>query len=318
MISVIVPVYNVEKYLDQCLSSILNQTYKKYELIIVNDGSPDNSQTIIDKFQKKYPKLIKSYLKENGGLSSARNYGITKAKGEYICFIDSDDWVEPNYLEELYNKAVKDDLDIVVCDTIMDYPNHRNILKSNLGYSDDIVRNYIISYPMAVVRLFKKSLFTKDYLFTDKILYEDLCLCPTFANRTNKIGFIDKALYHYIQRESSIMHQKNFSPKLYDITKVLDNVYNSFKKNNNLEKYYEEIEYLYITHLLRSTTLRFLEYKEGKSKLKVVNEIMDDRFPNWNKNKYLKKSSFKLKLICRLSYHKRYLLIKLLMKVGNK
>ena len=319
MISVIVPVYNVEKYLKKCLSSIMKQTFKNFEVIIVNDGSPDNSQDIIDSFKKRYPKKIKAFKKENGGLSSARNYGLEKASGDYVVFLDSDDWFEPDYLEKMYNIAIRDDLDIVVCDTIKDYSNNRQIvLRSNLGYSHDNIKNYIISYPMAALRLVKRSLYTKEYLFTENILYEDLCLYPTFINVTDKIGFLSIPLYHYLQRDDSIMHQKTFSDKLFDIIKVLDNIYNSFKKHNNLDKYHEEVEYLYITHLLRSTTLRFLEYENGEEKLKIVNEIMDERFPNWKHNKYFKKSSFKLKLVCKLAYKKNYKALTLLLKIGNR
>ena len=114
-VSVIVPVYNVYDYLGKCLDSLVNQTLKDIEIIVVNDGSPDNSEEIIDIYKKKY-KCIKAYKKENGGLSDARNYGIKRAQGEYIAFIDSDDYVDTQMLEKMYQKAKKDNLDIVVCD----------------------------------------------------------------------------------------------------------------------------------------------------------------------------------------------------------
>src|SRR5574344_2022066 len=100
-VSVIVPVYNVEKYLPKCLDSLVNQTLQDIEIIVVNDGTKDNSQKIIDKYAKKY-KNIKSYIKENGGLSDARNYGVAKANGEYISFIDSDDYIDKKMLEKMY------------------------------------------------------------------------------------------------------------------------------------------------------------------------------------------------------------------------
>ena len=114
-VSVIVPVYNVEKYIEKCLESLVNQTLKDIEIIVVNDGSPDNSQKIIDKYVQKYPKKIKSYIKENGGQGSARNFGLQKAEGEYIGYVDSDDYVELDMYEKLYNKAKKENLDIVIC-----------------------------------------------------------------------------------------------------------------------------------------------------------------------------------------------------------
>lgn len=312
MISIIVPIYNTEKYLNKCLKSLVKQKNIDFEIICVNDGSPDKSEKIVEKFKKKYPKLIRSYKKKNGGLSDARNYGINKAKGEYIGFVDSDDWVELDMFSKMYNYAIQKDLDIVVCDTFMEYENHTEILPSNLHYSDEDLRNYIISYPMACTRLIKKELLEDDYVFTKGILYEDLCLTPTFVNKTIKVGFLEEALYHYLQRSNSIMNQMEFNDKLFDIIKVLNNVYKKFDENKNLENYYEEIEYLYITHLLRSATLRFLEYKDGEEHLSKLIDEFKDKFPNWQENKYFKCSSFKLKLICYLASYKMYSLIKLI------
>ncbi len=114
-VSVIVPIYNVEQYLPRCIESLLNQTLDNYEIILVNDGSPDQSQKIIDQYQKMYPDKIVGLIKENGGLSDARNYGIPYAKGEYISFLDSDDYVDCTFLEKMYNKAIETQSQIVVC-----------------------------------------------------------------------------------------------------------------------------------------------------------------------------------------------------------
>ena len=105
--SVIVPVYNVEKYLAKCLDSILAQTYSDFEIIVVNDGSPDNSQQIIDEYAKNYPDKIKPFIKANGGLSDARNFGVEKASGEYLLFVDSDDYIAEKLLENLH-KVIKE------------------------------------------------------------------------------------------------------------------------------------------------------------------------------------------------------------------
>ena len=110
-LSIIIPVYNVYDYIEQCLKSVVNQTLKEIEVIIVNDGSPDNSQEIIDKYQKKYPKLIKSFIKENGGQGTARNLGLEHAKGKYVSFIDSDDFIDKNFAKEMYTLAEKENVD---------------------------------------------------------------------------------------------------------------------------------------------------------------------------------------------------------------
>ena len=197
-VSIIVPVYNVEEYISKCLDSLVNQTLKEIEIIVVNDGSPDNSQSIIDKYAKKY-KNIKSYTKENGGLSDARNYGLKYAKGEYISFIDSDDYVDKTMIEKMYNYAVKNNLDIVVCDSIEIKGNHQILKKSNLHYSDDDIKNYIISPPMAWSRIYKKEILN-DKKFTKGIYYEDLDFTPSLAKITKKIGFIEEGLYYVILR----------------------------------------------------------------------------------------------------------------------
>lgn len=114
-VSVIVPVYNVEKYLERCLNSLVNQTLQDIQIIVVNDGSPDNSQEIIDRFEKEYPDKLKGYIKENGGLSDARNYGMQFVEGEYVAFVDSDDYVDETMYEKLYNKAIEEDSELVVC-----------------------------------------------------------------------------------------------------------------------------------------------------------------------------------------------------------
>ena len=208
-VSVIVPVYNVEDYLEKCLNSLVNQTLKEIEIIVVNDGSPDNSQKIIDRYAKKY-KNIKSYTKENGGLSDARNFGIKKAKGEYITFIDSDDYIELTMLEKMYNHAISKKVDIVVCDTINVYEDKIQYLKSNYKYSNNTIKNYLIAPPMACIRIYRKEIFN-NIEFKKGIYYEDLELTPKLVNQTLKIDFLEEGLYYYLQRNGSIMKQKNFN-----------------------------------------------------------------------------------------------------------
>ena len=114
-ISVIVPVYNVENYLEKCLNSLVNQTLQEIEILVINDGSTDDSQKIIDVFQNKFPEKIKAFIKENGGLSDARNFGIDRANGEFFAFVDSDDSVSEKMMEEMYDLAIKNQAELVIC-----------------------------------------------------------------------------------------------------------------------------------------------------------------------------------------------------------
>ena len=144
-------------------------------------------------------------------------------------------------------------------------------------------------------------------------IYEDLELIPSLVLQTKKIGFVEDGLYYYLQRSGSIMKQKTFNEKLLDIFKVLDVNYKNLYK-----KYPLETEYIYITNLLRTATLRFLDYKNTKKYLKQINSIMKERFPNWQNNMYLKKSSKKMQIICGLAYKKHYTLLRLIKKIANK
>ncbi len=311
-ISVIVPVYDVEKYLAKCLDSIVNQSFKDFELLIVNDGSPDNSQSIIDEYVKKY-NFIKSYTKKNGGLSDARNYAIKKAQGQYIALVDSDDYVDKDFLKKLYSKARENDLDLVVCDTVFVYEDGRKqISKSNLHFSDDDIKNYLLAPPTGCIRLYKKELFENN-LFKKGILYEDLEFTPRLINKTKKVGFVEEGLYYYLQRSGSIMKQAEFNPKLLDIFEVL-------KINQKVLKceYFLELEYLYITHLLRTATLRFLDYQNTDKYLKQIRKIMHEEFPNWKQNPYYLKSGKKLKLVCNLAYKGHYNVLKIIKKLSGK
>ena len=307
-ISVIVPVYGVENYIKKCIDSLVNQTFKDFEIIIVNDGTKDHSMDIIK--ENFNDKRIKIFNKENGGLSSARNYGINEASGNYLAFVDSDDYVEPNYLQELYDVITRDNSDIAVSEFSYVYPDGKVIRSySNLNYTDDLLKKYLLTPPMAPIRMIKKDLF-KKLQFKEGIYYEDLELCPKLVKYAKKVSFVDLSLYNYLMRDSSIMHQKEFNKKLHDIYMVLDSNYDYLYKD-----YPEEIEYMYIIHLLRTATLRFLDYKEGRREISKIVKIMKERFPNWKNNLYFKKSGKKIKVICYLAYYKQIMLLKIIKKI---
>lgn len=311
-VSVIVPVYNVETYLEKCLESLVHQSLKEIEIILVNDGTKDNSQKIMDQYASQYSNVI-CLKKENGGLSDARNYGMQYATGEFIAFVDSDDYVDQMMFEKMYRKAVEEDFDIVVCDTIIENENYSYVLKSNQHFTEDCVRAYIYAPPMACTRIVKRNIM-ENFTFEKGIFYEDLNLTPSYIIRTRKIGFLEEPLYCYVQRPSSIMNQQQFNDKLLDIFKVTENVKNIFKKEGLFEEFHNEIEYLYLIHLLRSATLRFIRYRDTKIYLKKIREKIKYEFPGWKKNPYLKKSNIKFKIVCYLAYYRRYGLLKVLEK----
>lgn len=310
-VSVIVPVYNTEKYLEKCLDSLVNQNFKDYEVIVVNDESPDNSEKIIQEYEKKYS-FLHSYKKKNGGLSDARNYGLKYAKGDYILFVDSDDYVDINMLKIMYNKAKEDDSDAVVCNFIYKYDDNEVIGTSNLDYTEDLKKKLIIGPPMVWTKLYRKEVL-KNVSFTKGIYYEDLDFLPKVFKYINKISYVDDSLYYYYQREGSIMKENKFNPRFLDIFEVLSSC-----KKELYNDYPMEVEYLYITHLLRTASLRFSSLNEGRELINKIVDIFKEYFPNWKNNIYLKKSSFKMKIICKLAYYKRINMLKLMKKIFRK
>ena len=312
-ISLIVPVYNTMEYLPKCLDSLAAQTLDEIEVLVINDGSPDDSNKVIKEYEEKYD-FIHGYEKENGGLSDARNYGIQKATGEYVAFVDSDDYITPDMCEKMYHLAKEQDLDIVVCDTFMDYPDHSFVMKADSGLTKDPVRGYIMCYPNAPARLIKREIF-HTVAFKKGIWYEDLQLMPRLVFYTDKIGFANEAFYHYVQREDSIMNSASISEKHKDIFRVLKDVRDAYKEQGLFEQYHDELEYLHIIHLQRSAIFRFLDLKGSKDCIRQVEREMKENFPKWSRNPYLKKSNIKFRLFCALGRFHLYGLIRILKAV---
>ena len=315
-VSVIVPVYNVEDLLSKCLDSLVNQTFDDYEVIVVNDGSPDNSQNIIDDYYNRYPNVIKPLKKENGGLSSARNYGLKYAEGEYVLYVDSDDWVSSDILEKMYSLAINDSSDIVVCRSYMVRNDNLEEMDQEI-LSLDLYKRYILNRPSAHCKLVKKEILLHSELaFLEGHHYEDIAEVPAFCLYAKNISFVDDYLYYYLVREGSIMHNKEYSEKLNDIFDSIDNLTNIFINKNAFDKYKDELEFLYIKHLLHAASLRFLPYEEGLPSINIVCEIMEDKFPSWCKNKYYKKMNLKYKIVCNLIYKKKFRILKKILKIN--
>lgn len=234
-VCVIVPVYNVEKYLRKCLDSLVNQTLKDIEIIIVNDGSTDGSQEIIEEFQQKYPSKIKSFYKENGGLSDARNFGLDHVAAEFIGFVDSDDWVSENMFEEMYNLGHQNAAEMVICNLqkvdesgkvsqkLRQIPNmpEKFSLKNNLSVFSDL--SYFACNKLFCVDLFEEKRFKKG------IHFEDIDLIPQLLLECKTITQTQNYHYHYLERTDSIT--KTHTEKGLDILKAVENVTEVFKKS---------------------------------------------------------------------------------------
>lgn len=302
-ISIIIPVYNAEKYLKKCIDSAISQKLESKEIILVNDGSIDNSQQIIDEYVAKYHDMIKAIKQENAGQAVARNVGIENASGEFLAFLDSDDYLEENSYQLALNKAENNDLDIVCFDYYEVVNGKKEEKQHYFLKTDDVVRKYIVSETSPCNRIIKRKIFIDNNIrFLENKIYEDLATIPTLAKYTKKIGYISDRIYDYVIRENSTMRYTTYNPKIEDIFYAVEKLYNDFKGT----EYMEELEYIYIEHLLHAASLRFFSYKEGIGNIDKVVSVMKDKFPKWRKNKYYKMQSIKYKIICELFYHKKF------------
>lgn len=235
LISIVVPVYKVEQYLDRCVESLINQTYKNIEIILVDDGSPDNCPAMCDKYAER-DRRIKVVHKENGGLSDARNAGIDAACGKYLLLVDSDDYIEKDSCEKLLSCMVSTDVDFVVGvireirgNTIV--YQRRSLIECNCSYSNtDFIVNSIIAnewYAPAVLNLYSLSFLNKHKLrFKSGILHEDMEFLPRLYLEARKISYLDYPFYNYEIRENSITTSNNNIKK----TNSLLQIYASWKR----------------------------------------------------------------------------------------
>ena len=291
-VSLIIPVYNVENYIEKCLNSVVNQTLKDMEVIIVNDGSKDLSKQKIQKYLEKYP-WIKYLEKENGGLSDARNYGMPYATGKYIAFLDSDDYVEETMYEEMYNIAEKENADMVDCDFVWEYPNRKrkDIGKIYKTKKEMIEKCRVVAWN----KIIKREILEKTKIkFPVGLRYEDMEFFYKLVPYINKVSFIKKCFVHYVQRENSIANTQNVRTK--EIFIILDNVISYYKEKGLYDEYRDELEYIYVKFLLCSSLKRISKIAEKKERKQAQKETWDNinkKFPNWRKNSILKKKNLK-------------------------
>ena len=284
-ISIIVPMYNVEKYIDKCLNSLINQTFKNMEIIVVNDGSTDGSASIVEKYLLKHSSKIKYLEKKNGGLSSARNYGIEYATGEYIAFLDSDDYVEHNMYEEMYKLAKKENADMVECDFIWEWEYGKRVFDKRREYK---TREDMMKKPRVVVwnKIFRRELINKTKArFPEGLIYEDMEFFYKILPFINKISYINKYFVHYTQREDSI--SKKQTEKTEDIFKILDNIFDYYKQNNLYHQYEKVLKKMRRRILLGSSLKRIIQIKEKHLKRRLLLKTVILFFKNSLKNEEL-------------------------------
>lgn len=293
-LSIVAAVYNLEQYLPRCLDALVNQTLQEIEILCVDDGSTDSAPQIIDEYAKKYPEKIKAFHKTNGGEFTTRNYGLERAQGEYVTFVDTDDWVEPNWAEKLYQVAKENDADLAVCGfERIDLETNQVVGKDMIGYGncvkemsgkDDFM---LFINPAPWNKIYKREKI-KDLRFLDFRGFNDMIFLASSYTKINKVAYIPEVLYHYYLRYDSQIHTVN-QQDVENFKKYLLELKALYIKNNQYEEMKYILDLLAFLHLGISVMYRASYDKqiEMKKMMEQTIQYLDENFFSWRKNPFL-------------------------------
>lgn len=295
IISIIVPVYNVEQYLKKCLDSLVNQTMKEIEIIVVNDASPDNSKDIMERYQKEYPETIKCVDREiSAGPGAARNTGIRCAKGEYLLFIDGDDYADITMCEKLYQVAQETDSDIVSCEYKEGQEgNFREVDQFStqvMGVLNYEKRRLLMSVHSVgpVAKIIRKSIIVDNELFFPEFMrYEDLATIPLWWVYANRYEEVKEPMYYYIRHENSVTKTKN-SAGYYEVFKAAVHIYNRFIERGLRQEYQECMNNILLRAFIDEIKFLIENVDEPDIiELQLLREEVLKRIPDYKKNPML-------------------------------
>lgn len=289
--SIIIPVYNTERFIKKCLDSVLQQTYTAYEVIVVNDGTTDASGEISESYSKKYNQ-IRVITQENKGLGGARNTGIDAAEGDYLVFLDSDDYIREDMLEVLHRALKEGYPDVVAFDaymvdmsgaihgrcSIQTYPSSR----ANLSAKD-----LLMMEPTSCFKIYRRQLFQENRIyFPERLWYEDFATIPRVALHIQKMTYIKEPLYFYVQNPDSITHSK-YSERMLEITRAFDCVLKYYKDKEKFEDYYQELEWNCFLHVLYYSSFRLLHSSYRIKEMRSLEHYCTNLFTGYSHNIYV-------------------------------
>lgn len=273
LITVIIPCYNIEKYIGRCIESIENQTYKNIEIIAVDDCSTDNTIKILEEYQNKYSNIQVFKNEKNSGAAFARNFAIKKAKGEYIGFIDSDDYITEDYYEKLMEKAIADEADVVVTDIEITYENNtQNPILVRACDNDNITKMSFVNNGLAASpcnKIIKKKLI-ESYPFLEGQINEDVASILPILVKAEKISYVQGIKYFYMQRENSVQNDE-VTLKRMEMFNAIDVCFERIEKEPNYEEYKDAILYQQVILMYMAVIPK---QKDRKKRLTILKEFM--------------------------------------------
>ena len=320
-LSIIIPIYQVEQYLPACLDSVLLPGRTDYEIVAVDDGSPDRSGAVAEEYAARFPGLIRVIHRENGGLGAARNTGIEAARGEYLLFLDSDDTLAPGAPEEML-AALEQGGDAILFDFVHVDEAGRELLtvsgsRGEGSFSLAQRPEQLLDPPNACNKLWRRSLFTETGIrFPAGLWYEDLAVTPALCLQAESLRAVPRPWLRYLQRSGSITNSRNLARNAEIITAV-DLVLDAFRKQGRLEEFSPALEAMAIQHQLLAATVR-VNGIDPKSPLQdALADDLEKKFPRWRENPYLPSFPARHRLLLRLIGSRRWGAVHALMAVND-
>ena len=308
-LSIIVPVYKVEEYLGECVDSLLSQTIDDYEIILVDDGSPDNSGKIADEYAAVNPDMIRVLHIDNGGQGRARNFALDIAKGDFVGFVDSDDWVTHDMYEKMYTRAAETGADVVVCDFMERFADGReSVLPASLQ------DNWLGSAGSSCNKIFRRSLIG-ELRFPVGLWYEDFYFSAVMLLRSKHTEFIAEPLYIYRRGQESTMHNNNAVKNL-DVLTIMD----MLEKEMLPAGHKDDFEFFLVNHVLLDSISRLAKQDapERKEVIGKLRQYVQAKIPKLSGCGSYKKESRKRRLIMWMNYHGLEDAGQLVLKVNKK
>lgn len=312
-ISVIIPCYNAAAYMEKGLLALEQQTFRDFDVILVDDASSDNTVDVIRAFSARSDLRITLLRNEvNSGPALSRNRGIAASCADFVCFCDSDDWYEPEFLQLMYEKSQAEAADLVIADYYTVSSQGQKSEKilgqtKTLSASDALA----INVDSMCIMLCRRKLFDGLEL-PDLRNGEDMAVIPALLSRANRIAFVDKCLYNYLYRETSASNRAN--------DKVVDSIILSFR---HVEKtvpaeYREEIEYIGVRNLIYGALLNYFKYAKNNNRAEEILNDFSEKYPGWNRNQYLNQIPVYKRVFVKAAYGRHYLVLRLLAKLHTK
>ena len=292
-VSIVVPIYNLEKYVPRCMDALVNQTLEDIEIICVDDGSKDSAPQIIESYQVKYPNKVRVFHKENGGEWSARTYGLKEAKGEYVGFMDSDDVPELTWAEKLYNAAKENDADIAFSGydrvdldtgkTVSVEMTQYGKMNKDVDWNDDFI---VYANPSLWNKLYRRELVKDSEFLPFRGCNDTLFLIRAYMDGAKKLTFIPDVLYHYYLRSSSQIHSLNLKD-VENLKKYLLVIRDYSKQIGKYEEYKDTLSNMAFLHLGISWAFMLSYDKDVKigKELKNITKYLNENFPEWRNSK---------------------------------